>query len=115
MISLPKILHDDTVTILKTTSGAVDDDGVPTTTTTEHEWKNVNVQQLTADELTDQGRETNVTIWRVSGPPPPVALEASDRIMWRGGKYREIDGQPDARAGKYRIQHTSLQMVRATG
>lgn len=107
-----RILHDDTVTIVSISSGPPDEDGVPTRTETEKPWKNVNVQQLTSKELTDRGRNTTITTWAVSGPPADA--DAGDLIRWRGNDYR-VDGEPDTRIGRYRINHTSLLMVRATG
>lgn len=109
-----RLLHDDEVIILKVTTGEPDDDGVPNTTTSRHRWKRVNVQQVSAEELTDQGRNTSVTTFRVSGSPAPVAIDSADEIEWRGLTY-EITADPDARTGRARINHTSLQMVRVRG
>lgn len=115
MITPPRILHDDHVTILTRTSGGWPDaNGVPTTTTTETAWDGVNVQQVQADELTDQDRETSRTWYRVSGPPAPTPIMAGDRIRWRGTEYR-VDGDADTRTGSFRINHTSLRMYAARG
>jgi len=112
MSVLSKILHDDTVTIVKVTPGLPDSDGVPTETTTETPWAGVNVQQLTAKDLADAGRDTRVTTWRVSGPPADV--DGGDRIKWRGATFH-VDGKPDTRTGTYRINHTKLFMLKGEG
>ena len=112
MSVLSKILHDDTVTIIRVTSGEPDENGVPTETTVEAPWAGVNVQQLTAKDLADAGRDTRVTTWRVSGPP--ALVDGGDQIRWRGNTYR-VDGEPDTRTGMYRINHTSLLMVKGVG
>lgn len=111
---LPTILHDDTVTIETVTSGRPDADGVPTETTTETEWTGVNVQQIKAELLTDDDRNTSRTWYRVSGPPPSVELSTADKIIWQGTRY-QIDGHPDTRTGTGRIEHTSLRMYIAKG
>ena len=111
---LPGILHDDTVTILSTTTGPPDANGVPTTTTMETPWDGVNVQQVRAEDLDDQQRETASTWYRVAGNHPPVLVRAQDRIRWRGTEYL-VDGEPDVRTGAYRLEHTSLQMHATTG
>ena len=108
------ILHDDTVTIETNTTGLPDADGVPTTTTTETEWAGVNVQQIKAELLTDDDRNTSRTWYRVSGPTPPVDMTTADTILWRGTRYI-IDGEPDTRSGLGRIEHTSLRMYYARG
>lgn len=107
-------LHDDTVTILTTTHGAPDADGVPTEVTTETAWEGVNVQQVRADEEDTASREATVTRYRVSGPIPPVEVREEDEIRWRGVTHT-IDGEPDTRRGAMRVEHTSLVMVRARG
>lgn len=112
MIALPRVLHDDTVTIVKITSGLPDADGIPARTEARTPWAGVNVQQLTTTELVDQGRNTTVTTWRVAGPPAAVA--EGDRIDWAGQTY-QVDGTPDTRTGAHRINRTVLQMIRATG
>lgn len=115
MIHLPGILHDDTVTILRTTStGLPDDDGLPGEETTETEWAGVNVQQMKAEELEDHQQNSSTTYYRVAGPPPEVMIKETDRIRWRGTEY-QIDGEPDARTGAYRINHVSLAMYRSRG
>lgn len=118
----PRLLHDDTVTILKVAGGAgegegdqlpIDADGVPITHTTEHEWTGVNVQASSTQEF-DDNRETVVTYFRVSGPVPPVTITASDRIRWHGIVH-EIVGDPDVRTGYGRINHCSLTMRASRG
>lgn len=114
MIQLPGILHDDTVTIVTTTIGLPDADGLPTTTTIESVWEGVNVQQVQADELDNHQQDTNTTYYRVAGSQPPVPVKASDRIKWRGEEYL-VDGQPDVRTGPYRLEHVALRMYRSNG
>lgn len=109
---LPRTLHDDAVVILRSVPGPVDDDGVPTRVTNPYLWEGVNVQQLTSEELTDMGRSTTVTTWRVAGPPTMV--DSGDTIEWAGKTFL-VDGEPDTRTGKYRINHTALVMIRARG
>lgn len=110
----PRLLHDETVEILAATGTGVDEDGVPTTTTERHPWPGVNVQRVTAEELTDQGRNTTITTYRVSGPPPKYPVTAGDEIEWRGQTYR-VDAEPDTRTGRARVNYTALNMVRAEG
>lgn len=109
---LPRTLHDDAVVIMRSVPGPVDDDGVPTRVNTPDPWDGVNVQQMTSEELTDAGRNTTVTTWRVSGPP--IAVDSGDIIEWGGGTFL-VDGEPDTRTGKFRIEHTALFMVRVKG
>lgn len=110
------ILHDDAVTIIvEEGTGLPDDDGVPQYATREVEWAGVNVQQINTDETPDPGeREGVVTRWRVAGAIPATIPEEGDRIRWRGQEY-EVDGEPDVRAGAYRIEHAALTMVKAKG
>lgn len=112
MSVLSRILHDDEVTIERVTTGLPDDDGTPTETTVRSPWKGVSVQQMTSKDLADAGRDTRITTWRVSGPP--VQIDGGDKIIWRGATYR-VDGEPDTRRGRHRINHTALLMVKGTG
>lgn len=106
------ILHEDEVTIKRTEAGPPDDDGVPTRTTTEHVWEEVNVQQTMAVETHDHTSQYNRTRWRVSGPP--VDVKSSDIIVWRGEEY-EVDGEPQTTRGRYKIESTTLFMVEHSG
>lgn len=115
-----RLLHDDTVTIVKVLGGAgegegddVDEDGVPITHTTEHTWARVNVQATGTQEFNDS-RETVVTYFRVSGPIPDVTPTAGDIIRWHGIDH-EIVGDPDIRRGYGRINHCSLTMRTTRG
>ena len=109
---LSTILHDTAVTILRSTLGPPDSDGVPTETTVEIPWRGVNVQQVGSKDLADAGRDTRVTTWRVSGPP--VDVDGGDRIRWLGNEY-QVDGEPDTRLGAHRINRTKLFMVKGVG
>ena len=110
---LPRILHDDAVTILHTVpGGAPDADGVPTHTTTETTWDGVNVQQLRADEIDDEVQDTDTVFYRVSGPPATVAV--GDRIRWDGTEYL-IQGEPDTRTGRHRIERTTVTIYHSRG
>lgn len=109
-----RVLHDDSVTVTTVTVGPPDDDGVPVETTGSYVWEGVNVQQLSAAELTDSGRNATVTTFRVSGPIPAGPLNAGGRILWNGETY-SIDGHPDVRTGRLRINHASLVMVKVKG
>lgn len=106
------ILHNDTVTIEKVRVGLPDADGVPIETITTTDWVGVNVQQVRAELLSDDDRNTSRTWYRVSGPP--VDLNTADRIIWQGTRYL-IDGEPDTRTGAGRIEHTSLRMYYGQG
>ncbi len=113
-MKLPRVLHDDTVTIVETTESETPDaDGVPTATEVEHDWKNVNVQQLDTIELTDD-RRTTITNYRVAGPPPPVTIDDGDTIRWNGLTCHVV-GAPDNHRGRHRIAHTALTMRHTTG
>lgn len=112
MVKLPGVLHDDTVTIVRVVYGGPDADGVPVETTDELEWTGVNVQQASTDELDNYQQERNTTHFRVSGPP--VDIEPGDRIRWRGEVYL-VDGVPDTRRGRYRIERTRLMMYQTEG
>lgn len=103
---------DQTVTILLTSEGAIDDDGVPTPTTTSFSWRGVSVQQQQSDEEVD-GRTTVITRYRVSGPPQPT-ITALSTLEWRGDTYR-IEGEPDTRTGPLRINYTRLLMTKVSG
>lgn len=111
-MNLSSVLHDDEVTLITVVTGAPDEDGIPTRVETETSWVGVNVQQQTAKELVDQGRDLSVTTWRVSGPP--IIVDSGDLIRWRGKDYR-VDSEPDTRTGAHRIEHTKLYMIRETG
>jgi hypothetical protein len=74
----------------------------------------VNVQQVAAEDLTDHERETQVVKFRVSGAIPTVPVHSTDRIEWDGAAF-EIEGDPDTRRGRYRIEHTSLTMTKVRG
>lgn len=119
----PRILSTDSVVIVKRSEGGVDDDGVPTSTVERIPWDYVNVQRLTSTELTDQGRNTTEVVYRVAGDPPsrvvddvrvPVTIDSEDRIEWLGDEYL-IDGEPDVRTGRGRIEYTGLTMTRVRG
>lgn len=110
----PRLLHDEAVVILQASGQGIDDDGVPVTTTTRIPWDRVNVQRVTAEELTDQGRNTSRTTYRVSGPVAPVVIDDGDAIEWRGDVY-QVDGEPDTRTGRARANYTALHMTRVTG
>ena len=105
-------LHDETVTIRISEYGPPDQYGVSSQTFTEIVWSGVNIQQVKAELLSDQDRNTSRTWYRVSGPP--VAISTADTILWHGIRYR-IDGEPDTRRGAGRIEHTSLRMYYAQG
>ena len=109
---LPRILHNDQVTIISVTAGPPDDDGEPTETRTETPWRGVNVQQMTSKDLADAGRDTRVTTWRVAGPP--AVVDGGDLIRWRGTTYH-VDGRPDTRTGLHRLEQTTLFMVLGEG
>lgn len=111
----PRVLNTDTPVVVQVTDdGGVDDDGVPTSSTVRVPWPGVNIQRLTTTELVDQGRNTTEVVYRVAGDPPPVTIEPTDLIEWLGDTY-SIDGEPDVRTGRGRINYTSLTMSRVEG
>lgn len=104
-------LWDDAVVIIQLAGGLPDPDGLPTQGRTETPWAPVNVQQVAADETTDGHQQATATSWRVAGPPVPVEVRAGDLIRWNGTEYA-VDGNPDTRRGRFRLEHTSLEMVK---
>lgn len=110
----PRLLHDDEVVIIHRTEDGIDEDGVPITVQKRFRWPRVNIQRTSAEELTDQGRNTTATIYRVTGAHPPVPIEAGARIQWRGDTY-EVDGEPETRTGRARVNYTALHMIHTQG
>lgn len=116
MIRLPRLLHEDTVTVISEGgTGEPDEYGVPTRTPTEFDWVGVNVQQIKTTELADHQREQSADYYRVAGPLLAAdTISPGAKIRWRGTEYR-VEGEPDHRAGRGRIEHTSLIMYRVRG
>ena len=84
-------LHRRTLTVLQTTTGTADVDGVPTTTEVPRQWTGCQVQPLSTSEQTG-GMERVTETWLVSGDLA-TWVSSGDRVVV-DGVPRRVQGQP---------------------
>jgi hypothetical protein len=103
-------LHRESLTIQIVTTGAPDEDGLPTQTSTESTFAGFNVQPVISARSTEGvDNQTLVTKrWKVSGPPIP-GLTADSRILWRGSPFKPWG---DVTAQHYAVMpHSEFYMI----
>lgn len=95
------LLHSSTVTIVTTIHGAVDEDGVVTTTTSRLDVPGCNVQPVDGSEVASPDMETVTIRWRVFAPAG-TQLHVGDRVEWLGESYR-VDEEPLHRMDEFAL------------
>lgn len=108
---IDSLLHPETLTVLAVAETGLDEDGVPTETTTESAWGPCNVHQTSTTEIRD-GREIITNRLRASGPLAE-RITGGDRIRYGGNVYR-IDGEPSHLKGGA-LNHTELFLIEWKG
>lgn len=81
-MSLPSVLHNDTVVAHVVTTGPPDGDGVPTATTLELVLRGCNVQAQSTSEVRDNSLEI-ATSYRVSSPDVSTGITAGTEVTFR--------------------------------
>ena len=81
-MSLPNVLHNDSIVAHIVTTGAPDDDGVPTSTTLDLPLVGCNVQAQSTSEVRDNSLEI-ATSYRVSSPDTRTGITAGTEITFR--------------------------------
>lgn len=116
---LDEDIHQDTVTIIRTTEGGPDDDGIPTSTTVRQVHPDCSVQP---ESTTEPGTGIHVITsrWRVSGPLAQW-IRAGDRaeVPWIVGADGRplalaVDGRPASFASGP-LQHTEYYLIERKG
>jgi hypothetical protein len=103
--------HAETITVQRTTTGAPDADGVPTSTTTPEQVDGCTVQPTGTRESVGQN-DIVTSRWLVSTTEPQDWITADDTVIWRGETF-DIDGRPQT----YRsvLPHTEFVITETKG
>lgn len=104
-------MHSETVTIIRTTEGDPDEDGVPTKTTLEQDIERCTVDPTGTKESVGQN-DIVTGRWLVSTEDPQDWVEAADTVVWRGTAY-EVDGKPQTYWGV--LPHTEFVITETKG
>lgn len=116
-MSLPRLLHRETVVVLVVTPGEPDDDGVPAATTAPVTLTGCNVQPQSTTEVRDNSLQV-ATSYRVSAPGLGLGLKPGSVVQWRlttpAATWR-IEGDVEEFAATRILDHTEFTITRHGG